>query len=142
MPTKHITDVGYDLTAVAVAKQLTELTTLYETHVSVTIPLGYYAEIAPRSSLSKSGYMLANSIGIIDPGYTGTLKIALIKIDPSTSKLKLPARVCQLILKAYVVSEMYDSTNDLKIATKRGNAGFGAATGMYAQPQSKLEHFE
>lgn len=81
MPTKRIVDVGFDLTVVSVAKQLTPMTVMFETHVSIDIPLGYYVELVPRSSLSKTGYMLANGIGIIDPGYNGTVKVPLIKVD-------------------------------------------------------------
>lgn len=126
MPSKRISDVGYDLTVVDVAKRLSPMTTLYETHVALVIPLGYYAEIVPRSSISKTGYMLANSIGIIDPGYTGAVKVPLIKISPSTPDLKLPARVAQIILKPYVVSESYDATNDDIHQTERGDGGFGS----------------
>lgn len=126
MPSKAIADVGYDLTVVSVAKQLTPLTTMFETFVSLQIPLGYYVEIVPRSSISKTGYMLANNIGIIDPGYTGTLKVPLIKVDDSMPDIELPARVGQLILKQYVISNAYDATHHDQIATSRGDGGFGS----------------
>ncbi len=126
MPSKRIIDVGYDLTIVSIAKHLTPMTTMFETHVSLDIPLGFYVELVPRSSLSKTGYMLANSVGIIDPGYTGTLKVPLIKVDPSMEDLELPARVAQLILKPYVISKGYDASASNRIATGRGNGGFGS----------------
>lgn len=126
LPPKHITDVGYDLTAISVSKQLTPMTTMFETYVSMDIPLGYYVEVVPRSSLSKTGYMLANSIGIIDPGYAGTVKVVLIKIDQSMPDLTLPARVCQLLLKQYNISESYDATTHQSIKTSRGDGGFGS----------------
>lgn len=124
LPTKRIIDVGYDLTVVDVAKQLTQKTTMYETYVSLNIPLGYYVELVPRSSLSKTGYMLANSVGIIDPGFCGTLKVPLIKVDDSAPDLQLPARVAQLILKQYVISD--SSTTTKLIETSRGTGGFGS----------------
>lgn len=124
LPTKKIIDVGYDLTVVSVAKQLTNLTTMYETYVSLNIPLGYYVELVPRSSLSKTGYMLANSVGIIDPGFTGSVKVPLIKVDPSAPDLQLPARVAQLILKQYIISDSYQ-TNKL-VQSSRGDGGFGS----------------
>ena len=37
---------------------------------------GYF--LAPRSSISKTSYMMQNSIGIIDNGYTGELKMPLV----------------------------------------------------------------
>lgn len=125
-PTKRISDVGYDITVVAATKKLTQLTTLYETFISLEVPLGYYVELMPRSSLSKTGYMLANSVGIIDPCYTGTIKVPLIKVDQSMPDLQLPARVGQLLLKPYVISEAYDATRIDKTDTVRGIGGFGS----------------
>ncbi|KAF1788390.1 dUTPase-like [Phytophthora cactorum] len=125
IPTKRIIDVGYDLTVVAVFKQTTKLTTLFETFVSVEIPLGYYAEIVPRSSICKTGYILANNVGVIDPCYTGTLKVALIKVDPSMPDIELPAKIAQLIIKPYVVTEAYVKTTDHAL-TQRGSGGFGS----------------
>lgn len=125
-PTKRVSDVGYDITVVSAIKKLTQLTTQYETFVSLEIPLGYYVELMPRSSLSKTGYMLANSVGIIDPCYTGTIKVPLIKIDQSMPDLQLPARVGQLLLKPYVISESYDASHIDKVDTVRGVGGFGS----------------
>jgi dUTP pyrophosphatase len=124
LPTKRITDVGYDITIVSVVEQITPITTLFETNVSLQIPLGYYAELVPRSSLSKSGYMLCNSVGIIDPGYTGTIKVKLVQVDPNLPNLELPVRVAQIILKPYIISESYTTNN--KIETTRGQGGFGS----------------
>lgn len=126
VPTKRIIDVGYDLTVISVYSQPTQLTTMFETYISLDIPLGYYIELVPRSSLSKTGYMLANSVGIIDPGYTGTLKVPLIKVDQSAPDLVLPARVAQLILKPYVISESYSTTDKKLNNTSRGEKGFGS----------------
>ena len=126
VPSKEIIDVGYDLTIVRVAKQLTPMTTMFETDVSLVIPIGYYVELVPRSSLSKTGYMLANSVGIIDPAFVGTLKVPLIKVDPSMPDIELPSRVAQLILKPYAVSHAYDANGEEIIETTRGSGGFGS----------------
>lgn len=126
MPTKLITDIGYDITIISVSKQLTPMTTMFDTGVSLVIPLGYYIEMVPRSSLSKTGYMLANSVGVIDPGYTSTLKVPLVKIDASMPDLVLPACMCQLILKPYIVSSAVRTDFDQKIETARGDGGFGS----------------
>lgn len=126
MPMKRTIDVGYDLTIIDVAKKLTPMTTLYETYVSLDIPVGFYVELVARSSLSKTGYMLANSVGIIDPSYTGTVKVPLIKVDQSMPDLKLPSRAAQLILKPYVVSQGFDASGIEKNITERAEGGFGS----------------
>lgn len=126
MPTKRIVDVGYDLTIIKPLKQLNDTTVMYESYVSLTIPLGYYVELAPRSSLSKTGFMLTNSIGIIDPSYTGTVKVCLTRVSNDAPDIQLPITVVQLILKPYVFSYEYDNTNGSKIGTVRGASGYGS----------------
>jgi len=125
IPTKaYDTDVGYDLTIIDIFKVVSDTITIFETGIAVSSPEGYYVEIIPRSSLSKSGYMLANSIGIIDPSYTGTLKIALIKVDHTTPNLELPFKCCQLVLRKLENSnlELVDSFKE----TERGTGCFGS----------------
>lgn len=117
-------DIGYDLTAISIYKEKENDTILYETGIKVKPPHGYYFEIVPRSSISGSGYMLANSVGIIDPHYTGSLKIALIKVRDNADTLIMPFCICQLVLKkAYrSVITVVDTIED----TDRGDGGFGS----------------
>ena len=77
----HTTDIGYDLTAIDIFRLHGSKTTLFETGIAVCPPAGYYIEIVPRSSMSNTGYMLANSIGIVDPDYTGTLSSTVIFLE-------------------------------------------------------------
>lgn len=93
IPTKaHEEDIGYDLTIIKVFRCISAQTTLYDTGLAMSPPDGFYLEILPRSSLSKTGYMLSNSVGVIDPQYTGNLMVALTKVDPSMPDIELPAR--------------------------------------------------
>ena len=126
IPTKaHPSDIGYDLTTIDVFRKLSHRITLFETGISMLPPDGYYIEIVPRSSMSKTGYMLANSVGTIDPSYTGTLKVALIKIDDSLPDIKLPFKLCQIVLRKAEYSDMVkvDSIDQ----TVRGDGGFGSS---------------
>jgi deoxyuridine 5'-triphosphate nucleotidohydrolase len=117
-------DVGLDLVIIKKAKQYNSLTTLYDTGIALNIPHGYYAEIVPRSSLSKTGYMLANSVGIIDNSYRGNLYIPLIKIVPDAPEIELPFRCCQLIFK----KQVFMNVQEVHIIerTGRGEGGFGS----------------
>jgi dUTPase len=47
----------------------------YETNLIIEPKKGYHTYIFPRSSISKYNLVLANSIGLIDNGYRGTLKV-------------------------------------------------------------------
>jgi|688.fasta_scaffold02731_17 dUTPase len=47
----------------------------YETNLIIQPQEGYHTYIFPRSSISKYNLVLANSIGLIDNGYRGTLKL-------------------------------------------------------------------
>ena len=50
-------EVGYDLTAISFVKKLGLNTFMYDTGISVEPPKGYYTEIVPRSSISKTGFV-------------------------------------------------------------------------------------
>ena len=72
----HPKDVGLDLTAMAVESH-SERLFFIDTGVSVEPPEGFYVEVVARSSLSKTDFILANSVGIIDPDYRGRIRLAL-----------------------------------------------------------------
>jgi deoxyuridine 5'-triphosphate nucleotidohydrolase len=132
VPTKNnYSDAGLDLTIISEYKKLNSDTILYDTGIKLEIPNGYYVEIVPRSSISRSGYMLANSIGIIDQGYTGNLYVALRKINKGCEDLVLPYKCCQIIMKKQIYPKIIieDLTKERKeniLSTSRGAGGFGS----------------
>jgi deoxyuridine 5'-triphosphate nucleotidohydrolase len=119
-------DIGYDLTIVEKTKEVTENTCLYTTGIIAEAPRGYYIDVVPRSSLSKSGYMLANSVGIIDPSYRGEILIALTKVSELAQPIKFPFRCCQIVLRKaeYSVIQEYKS---IDMDTNRNTGGFGSS---------------
>ena len=120
----HESDVGYDLTIIKKHKQVNDVVTLYDTGIQIQLEYGYYAEIVPRSSIIKSGYMLANSIGIIDNSYSGNLYVALAKIDPNAADIECPCRCVQLIIRKQEHA-VFNVTDD-EFDTQRGAGGFGS----------------
>lgn len=126
IPTKaHQSDTGFDLTIIDVVKRIDDKTALYGTGIKVVPPFGYYFEIVPRSSISKTGYTLANNVGIIDQSYRGELLVALTKANENAKDIELPCRIAQLIPREYVhfVPKVVDSVSD----TSRGCGGFGSS---------------
>lgn len=127
VPTKaHDLDIGWDLTATSV-KIVDEKDYgywEYGTDLAVDIPAGYMGLIFPRSSVSKTGQWLANSVGLIDPGYHGELK-QRFKGIPDTKVYTPGDRVAQLVviksedLEFELVEDLGDS--------ERGEKGFGSS---------------
>ena len=143
VPTRaNPTDIGMDLVAIRIHKVLENGVILYDTGISVKPPDGYYTEIVPRSSISKSGWMLANNVGIVDPDYRGNLLIALkpmlfqqvvnSDLDDEVFRaryvyppeLQTPFCLCQLVLRKAEYGEM-EEVSEFDI-TVRGDGGFGS----------------
>lgn len=126
LPSKNkASDVGYDLTVIKKTTHFNDITALYDTGLKVMVAPGMYAEVVPRSSLSKSGYMLANSIGIIDPSYTGNIMVALTKVNPDAPDLELPFRCCQLIFRRQEHVDVIEKDQPFD-STTRNEGGFGS----------------
>lgn len=121
-PTKvRPSDSGYDLTLIKLIKIVGDVE-FYDTGVSVSPPLGYYFDVVPRSSISKTNYMLANNVGIIDAGYSGNIIIPLRNFG--NEKLDLPCRIVQLIPRR--IEHFEPILVDNLINTIRGTCGFGS----------------
>lgn len=121
-------DAGYDLTIIKKIKDFNSKTSLYDTGIKIEIDEGYYTEIVPRSSISKSGYILANNIGIIDNHYRGNLMIALTKIADDAPEIELPFKCCQLIVREQILSNLIEIDENNLSETKRNDGGFGSTS--------------
>lgn len=152
MPTRaHDADVGYDVTGmqltliardgsrhiVTTEEQLNNVIEILYRHYSfplIEVDTGvhvqpehdYYVELVPNSRQSKRSVRWNNSIGIIDPSYTGSIKIYIHdKVDNEDLAEYLPGKVVgQLIVrkKHDAIFEQVDSLDE----TDRGNGGFGS----------------
>ena len=94
------------------------------TGVAVELPAGTYGRIAPRSGLAvKHGVdVLA---GVVDPDYTGELKVVLVNTDLRRAFMIRPGyRIAQLILENYTVAEVEETPYIEE--TERGDCGFGS----------------
>ena len=121
---KRGSDSGYDLTVISVVSSVGNYT-LYDTGIRVVPPPGIYFDVVPRSSVWDSGYIMPNSVGVIDCSYIGTIKIGLFKVDQGSPDLVLPARIAQMIPRNLVHLECKEGEVDEGF-TSRGNGGFGS----------------
>ena len=72
---KHDTDAGFDLVATSCTYNSKYDRFEYGVGFATKIPSGFYAEILPRSSNTKTEAYLPNSSGVIDANYTGEWKV-------------------------------------------------------------------
>jgi deoxyuridine 5'-triphosphate nucleotidohydrolase len=123
----HPSDAGLDLTAMAVESVRPGLFSV-DCGVSVQPPAGYYCEVVPRSSIVKTDFVQANSVGVIDPDYRGRIRIVLRFLGSgdgvADAQSLVGKRVAQLLLRK-LDEVRVESVLDLD-ATARGAGGFGS----------------
>lgn len=96
---------------------------LIKTDISIAIPEGTYARIAPRSGLAWK-HSIDTGAGVVDYDYRGAVGVILFNLSDKDFEVKKGDRVAQMILerimtpKVVEVSELSD--------TKRGAGGFGS----------------
>jgi dUTP pyrophosphatase len=94
------------------------------------IPKGYKGIIAPRSGLSKTNWVLPNSIGIIDADYRGEWMV-VFRCSGDMTENPLPFGVgdrCAQIYFEKVQEAEFVEVDELS-DTQRGEGGFGS-TGL------------
>lgn len=94
----------------------------------ITIVEDSHFTLEPRSSIYKSGFMMANGRGIIDKTYRGQLMAPLISISQSKKSVEAGTRLFQVLAPdlGYISKVVYvDSLPE----TLRGEGGFGS-TGL------------
>ena len=97
---------------------------LVPTGLFVEIPMGYEAQMRPRSGLAiKQGITCLNSPGTIDADYRGELKVILINLSAEPQVINNGDRIAQMVFQKVekVILEQVETIND----TPRGEGGFG-----------------
>jgi dUTP pyrophosphatase len=78
-----------------------------------------------RSSVSKLGIILANSVGIIDSGYRGSLMAAFYNTSEEPVKIMEGDRIVQICMPDLSYNFTINCVNDLD-KTERGECGLGS----------------
>jgi dUTP pyrophosphatase len=117
-------DAGMDL--VATGFTIEQSYTEYFTGLAIEIPQGYVGLIFPRSSVSNTELILANSVGVIDSGYRGEIKVRFrTRMSlPSKKSYGIGDKIAQLIIIPYPQIE-FEEVDELS-STERGEGGFGS----------------
>ena len=98
---------------------------LIPTGLFIELPIGYEAQIRPRSGLAfKYGITVLNSPGTIDADYRGEIKVLLVNISNNNYTIKSGERLAQMIISKHeIVTWLFkDELNE----TERSTGGFGS----------------
>lgn len=98
---------------------------LIPTGLFIELPIGYEAQIRPRSGLAfKFGITVLNSPGTIDADYRGELKVLLINLGKETFEIQHGERIAQMIIAKHEKVD-WQLSNSLS-ETTRGEGGYGS----------------
>lgn len=99
--------------------------TLVTTGLFIELPIGYEAQVRPRSGLAaKKGITVLNTPGTIDADYRGEIGVILVNLSNEAFTLNDGERIAQLIIAKHERAEWIEA--DALSETARGAGGFGS----------------
>ena len=97
---------------------------LVPTGLYIELPVGYEAQIRPRSGLAiKHGITVLNTPGTIDADYRGEIKVILVNLSNEPFIIKTGERICQMVVAKHEVVVLEEV--EILENTERGAGGFG-----------------
>lgn len=98
--------------------------TLVPTGLFIELPVGYEAQIRPRSGLAlKKGLSILNTPGTIDADYRGEIGIILINLSNQEVRIEDGERICQMVISKHESIEWQEV--EVLEESQRGQGGFG-----------------
>jgi dUTP pyrophosphatase len=97
---------------------------LVPTGLFIELPVGYEAQIRPRSGLAiKKGITVLNTPGTIDADYRGEIQVILINLSAEDFKIEHGERICQMVIAKHETVGWRPV--EILEETARGEGGFG-----------------
>ena len=97
---------------------------LLPTGLYIELPVGYEAQIRPRSGLAlKRGLTVLNTPGTIDADYRGEIGVILINFSNEPQTIEPGERICQMVIAKHEQPELIEV--EVLGETERGTGGFG-----------------
>ena len=97
---------------------------LIPTGLFIELPVGYEAQIRPRSGLAlKRGLTVLNTPGTIDADYRGEIGVVMVNLSNEAQTIENGERICQMVVARHSTVE-WTVADDLE-TTERGAGGFG-----------------
>lgn len=135
-PTQKNGDVGFDLSSIEKKAILPGRTAVIDTGIRLSMPVYHpsrrtvpFLKIEGRSGLASKGIFPVG--GIIDPSYTGNIKVCLFNSSPETYEISKLDRIAQLV--CYLTMANCDESDviwenvDWVVETERKDQGFGSS---------------
>ena len=99
-------------------------TALIPTGFAIALPVGYEAQVRPRSGLAIRHHVgILNSPGTIDADYRGEVKIILTNFSTNDFVIRRGDRIAQLVIARHERAEWEE--RERLDDTQRGAGGFG-----------------
>ena len=99
--------------------------TLVPTGIFIELPVGYEAQIRPRSGLAtKHGITVANAPGTVDADYRGEVKVSLVNISKEPFVIEPGERIAPMVVARHERVE-WEEVAQLS-ETERGAGGWGS----------------
>ncbi len=99
--------------------------TIVKTGLFMALPVGYEAQVRPRSGLSaKKGITVLNAPGTIDADYRGEIGVILVNLSNEDFIINDGERIAQLVITKHERAE-WNEVSELD-STERGSGGFGS----------------
>lgn len=97
---------------------------LIPTGLFIALPVGYEAQIRPRSGLAfKKGITVLNSPGTIDADYRGEIGVLLVNLSNEPFEVVNGERIAQMVIARHEQGEFVPV--EILDETERGAGGYG-----------------
>jgi len=99
--------------------------TLVPTGIFIELPVGYEAQVRPRSGLAtKKGITVINSPGTVDADFRGELRVSLVNLSNEEFEIVPGERIAQMVVSRHEKVEWEDV--EVLSETERGAGGWGS----------------
>ena len=129
MPTKaHPTDAGFDLYSRCKAVISPHDYWIFDTGVHIRIPDGFCGLLVSKSGLNVHEDL--ESTGLIDAGYTGSIKVKLYNRQGSYRYISKGQKISQIVILPIENMIKLEKVESFDEETERGSEGFGSSGKM------------
>lgn len=98
---------------------------IIKTDIAISIPVGYYGRVAPRSGMAWKNHTDIGA-GVIDSDYRGAIGVVMFNHGTKELKVERDNRVAQLIIEKINTAELVEVPFEELEQTIRGTGGYGS----------------